>query len=243
MRSSFAQAREKTVVQLKFEHQGKNIRSPDEPKYDYVNAKGGTSSHQAKQMLKYDGVNGEEETLTKTSDIKSFIEDLLHLSAKQFTQIVCYRNSSFANFWLLIVQIRKMFCDRFLELKFLKNGTEQIKNEVRELKKRTEQQLANLEILKQNVILTDDERKAVRTNQDWFAVVDEKIARNQQFVADQRKILDYDNEKLQQSRKLLDDAKQLKKAFDDRDQLEQKRLMLEKQDQGIKTKRTGDCFA
>src|SRR5699024_12845117 len=39
MRSSFAQAREKTVVQLKFEHQGKEYTITREPKYDYVNAK------------------------------------------------------------------------------------------------------------------------------------------------------------------------------------------------------------
>ena len=236
MRSSFAQAREKTVVQLKFEHQGKEYTITREPKYDYVNAKGGTSSHQAKQMLKYDGVNGEEETLTKTSDIKSFIEDLLHLSAKQFTQIVLLPQQQFRKFLAADSADKENVLRQVFGTEIFEKWTEQIKNEVRELKKRTEQQLANLEILKQNVILTDDEQKAVRTNQDWFAVVDEKITRNQQFVADQRKILDYDNEKLQQSRKLLDDAKQLKKAFDDRDQLEQKRLMLEKQDQGIKQK-------
>ena len=236
MRSSFAQAREKTVVQLKFEHQGKEYTITREPKYDYVNAKGGTSSHQAKQMLKYDGVNGEEETLTKTSDIKSFIEDLLHLNAKQFTQIVLLPQQQFRKFLAADSADKENVLRQVFGTEIFEKWTEQIKNEVRELKKQPEQQLANLEVLKQNVTLTDDEQKAVRTNQDWFAVVDEKITRNQQFVTDQRKILDRDNEELQQSRKLLDDAKQLKKAFDERNQLEQERLMLEKQDKGIKQK-------
>ena len=236
MRSSFAQAREKTVVQLKFEHQGKEYTITREPKYDYVNAKGGTSSHQAKQMLKYDGVNGEEETLTKTSDIKGFIEDLLHLNAKQFTQIVLLPQQQFRKFLAADSADKENVLRQVFGTEIFEKWTEQIKTEVRELSKRAEQQRANLEVLKQNVILTDDERKAVRTNQDWFAVVDEKIARNQQFVTDQRKILDHDNEKLQQSRKQLDNAKQLKKAFDERNQLEQERMMLEQQDEEVKQK-------
>ncbi len=236
MRSSFAQAREKTVVQLKFEHQGKEYTITREPKYDYVNAKGRTSSHQAKQSLKYDGVNGEEETLTKTSDIKSFIEDLLHLNAKQFTQIVLLPQQQFRKFLAADSADKENVLRQVFGTEIFEKWTEQIKTEVRELSKQAEQQRANLEVLKQNVILTDDERKAVRTNQDWFAVVDEKIARNQQFVTDQRKILDHDNEELQQSRKQLDNAKQLKKAFDERNQLEQKRIMLEQQDEEIKQK-------
>ena len=236
MRSSFAQAREKTVVQLKFEHQEKEYTVTREPKYDYVNAKGGTSSHQAKQSLKYDGVNGKEETLTKTSDIKSFIEDLLHLNAKQFTQIVLLPQQQFRKFLAADSADKENVLRQVFGTEIFEKWTEQIKTEVRELSKRAEQQRANLEVLKQNVNLTDDERKAVRTNQDWFAVVDEKIARNQQFVTDQRKILDHDNEKLQQSRKQLDNAKQLKKAFDERNQLEQERMMLEQQDEEIKQK-------
>lgn len=236
MRSSFAQAREKTVVRLKFEHQGKEYTIMREPKYDYVNVKGGTSSHQAKQSLKYDGVNGEEETLTKTSDIKSFIEDLLHLNAKQFTQIVLLPQQQFRKFLAADSADKENVLRQVFGTEIFEKWTEQIKTEVRELSKRAEQQRANLEVLRQNVILTDDERKAVRTNQDWFAVVDEKIARNQQFVTDQRKILDHDNEKLQQSRKQLDDAKQLKKAFDERNQLKQERMMLEQQNEEIKQK-------
>ena len=236
MRSSFAQAREKTVVQLKFEHQGKEYTITREPKYDYVNAKGGTSSHQAKQSLRYDGVNGEEETLTKTSDIKSFIEDLLHLNAKQFTQIVLLPQQQFRKFLAADSADKENVLRQVFGTEIFEKWTEQIKTEVRELSKQAEQQRANLEVLKQNVILMDDERKAVRTNQDWFAVVDEKIARNQQFVTNQRKILDHDNEKLQQSRKQLDDAKQLKKAFDERNQLEQERMMLERQNEEIKQK-------
>ena len=227
MRSSFAQA--KTVVQLKFEHQGKEYTITREPKYDYVNAKGRTSSHQAKQSLKYDGVNGEEETLTKTSDIKSFIEDLLHLNAKQFTQIVLLPQQQFRKFLAADSADKENVLRQVFGTEIFEKWTEQIKTEVRELSKQAEQQRANLEVLKQNVILTDDERKAVRTNQDWFAVVDE-------FVTDQRKILDHDNEELQQSRKQLDNAKQLKKAFDERNQLEQKRIMLEQQDEEIKQK-------
>lgn len=236
MRSSFAQAREKTVVQLKFEHQGKEYTVTREPKYDYVNAKGGTSSHQAKQMLKYDGVNGEQEVLTKASDIKSFIEDLLHLSAKQFTQIVLLPQQQFRKFLAADSADKEKVLRQVFGTEIFEKWAEQIKTEVRELKKQTEQQLANLEVLKQNVTLTDNEQKAVRTNQDWLAVVDEKITHNQQFVTDQRKILDHDNEKLQQSRKQLDDAKQLKKAFDERNRLKQERLMLEQQDKAIKQK-------
>ena len=236
MRSSFAQAREKTVVQLKFEHQGKEYTITREPKYDYVNAKGGTSSHQAKQMLKYDDVNGEQETLTKTSDIKSFIEDLLHLNAKQFTQIVLLPQQQFRKFLAADSADKENVLRQVFGTEIFEKWTEQIKTEVRELSKRAEQQRANLEVLKQNVTLTDEEQKEVRTNQDWFAVIDEKITRNEQFVTAQRKTLDHDNEKLQQSRKQLDNAKQLKKAFDERNQLEQERLMLEKQDQEIKQK-------
>ena len=160
MRSSFAQAREKTVVQLKFEHQGKEYTITREPKYDYVNAKGGTSSHQAKQSLKYDGVNGEEETLTKTSDIKSFIEDLLHLNAKQFTQIVLLPQQQFRKFLAADSADKENVLRQVFGTEIFEKWTEQIKTEVRELSKQAEQQRANLEVLKQNVILTDDERKA-----------------------------------------------------------------------------------
>lgn len=236
MRSSFAQPREKTRVQLKFEHQGKMYMITREPKYDYLNAKGGTSTHQAKQVLEYDGVNGKSEILTKTSDIKNFIEDLLHLNVKQFTQIVLLPQQQFRKFLAADSADKEKVLRQVFGTEIFEKWTEQIKTQVRELRKKIEQQLANLEILKQNVILTDDEQKMVRTNQDWFVVVDEKIARNQHFVTEQRKIFDHDNQKLQQLRKQLDSAKQLKRAFDNRNRLAEERLTLEKQNDEIKQK-------
>lgn len=236
MRSSFAQPREKTVVQLKFEHQGKEYTVTREPKYDYLNARGGLSTHQAKQTLEYNDVNGKPETLTKKSDISNFIEDLLHLNVKQFTQIVLLPQQQFRKFLAADSADKEKVLRQVFGTEIFEKWTEQIKSEVRELKKQTEQQHANLKILKQNVTLTDDEQAAVQTNQDWFEIVDEKITRSQQFVTDQKGILNRNSKELEKYRKKLDDAKQLKKNFDDRRQLEQERAMLEEQDDEIEQK-------
>ncbi|WP_265456202.1 AAA family ATPase [Enterococcus sp. HY326] len=100
MRSSFAAPTEETIVTLVFEHQGLLYQIERRPKQTLQKKKGsGTKEQNAKVELTICQPDGTEiRQYSKDGEVRKEIEELLHLNAKQFNQIVLLPQGEFRNF-------------------------------------------------------------------------------------------------------------------------------------------------
>lgn len=230
MRSLFAESRDKTIVKLTFEHQGQIYQITREPQYNYTNSRGGTSLHQAKQLLEYDDVNGKQVVLSKKKDIQIFIEDLLHLNAKQFTQIVLLPQQQFRKFLSADSSEKEIVLRQVFGTEIFERWTNQIKNRVSQLQQQNDQQLANLKTIMGTVVLSDKLSNSVQTVPDWFDVVGKKIKTDEKLVNDQQAVMKTKEKELKRQRELFIQAQQLQKAFGEQQQLEKEQQELTRQE-------------
>ncbi len=100
MRADFAAETELTKVAFEFEHQGLFYQIERQPEQIVRKKRGeGTKVHPAKVSLTlFDKAHKEVKELTKQKDVQPFIEELLHLNAAQFCQIVLLPQGEFRRF-------------------------------------------------------------------------------------------------------------------------------------------------
>lgn len=99
MRSNFADASEPTAVAFEFAHREYRYLVEREPEQVLAKKVGeGTTTRPAKVRLTV--FDGEQEInqLTKARDVQLYLEELLHLNAQQFTQIVLLPQGDFRKF-------------------------------------------------------------------------------------------------------------------------------------------------
>lgn len=233
MRSLFAGNRDKTIVQLTFEHQGKIYQITREPQYSYTNSKGGTSLHQAKQLLEYNNVNGEPDILSKKKDIQAFIEDLLHLNAKQFTQIVLLPQQQFRKFLSADSSEKETVLRQVFGTEIFEKWTNQIKSHVSQLQQQNDQRLASLKTIMKTALLDDELSKKAPTVNDWLAAVDKKIEVSHKLVNDQQALMKTKEGELKRQRELLLQAQQLQTAFEEQQRLKKEQQELARQEPKI----------
>lgn len=99
MRSMFASPEEETMVSFTFEHQNLTYQIERRPKQVLAKKRGtGTREQPAKvQLTVFDGKK-ELKQFSKEGEVKQEIEELLHLDAKQFFQIIMLPQGEFRNF-------------------------------------------------------------------------------------------------------------------------------------------------
>lgn len=100
MRSNFAAASEATAVTFDFSHRGYRYLVEREPEQVLAKKVGeGTTTRPAKVRLTvFDERDKEIKQLTKAKEVQVFLEELLHLNAHQFTQIVLLPQGDFRKF-------------------------------------------------------------------------------------------------------------------------------------------------
>ncbi|MFT9004627.1 MAG: SMC family ATPase, partial [Liquorilactobacillus hordei] len=99
MRSGFAKESELTEVEFVFEHQNKIYRIKRQPKQVIVKKRGtGTKIQNMTVLLSYQSDDGENIELSKVGVVNKFIQELIHLTAEQFTQIIMLPQGKFRNF-------------------------------------------------------------------------------------------------------------------------------------------------
>lgn len=100
MRSNFAEPSTKTAVTFEFTHQEHVYQVSREPEQVLNKRVGeGTTVRPAKVSLTVFDLQGKElKQLTKSKEVQSFVEELLHLNAQQFTQIVLLPQGDFRKF-------------------------------------------------------------------------------------------------------------------------------------------------
>ena len=100
MRSNFAEPSTKTAVTFEFTHQELVYQVSREPEQVLNKRVGeGTTVRPAKVSLTVFDLQGKElKQLTKSKEVQIFVEELLHLNAQQFTQIVLLPQGDFRKF-------------------------------------------------------------------------------------------------------------------------------------------------
>ncbi len=213
MRSLFAPNNEKTCVNLKFVHQGKKYQITREPTYEYQNAKGSISKHAAKNRLEYRDAAGELEVLTKTKDIRDFIEDLLHLNAKQFTQIVLLPQQQFRKFLSANSNEKERVLRQVFGTEIFEEWTNQINNEVRRQQKENAKQQAHLQTLMENIKVDTESQK---DPQLWLAAAQKLIEQQRTELTKKKQDLQVVQQKLNQIDNNVNQARILIKAMQEK---------------------------
>lgn len=100
MRSNFADEEEKTAVTFVFDHQGKTYEIIREPEQILKKKVGdGTTIRPAKvQLTIFDESGDDIRQEKKATEVKKLIEELLHLTVQQFTQIILLPQGEFRKF-------------------------------------------------------------------------------------------------------------------------------------------------
>lgn len=98
MRANFATPEEKTRVTLRFRHNGHDYEIWREPAQTLANQRGGTSNKPMKLQLTVYTKGKESDQWTKKRDVAPRINELLHLDADQFRQIILLPQGQFRQF-------------------------------------------------------------------------------------------------------------------------------------------------
>lgn len=98
MRSDFASDKAETSVEFTFEHQGKIYYIKRQPKQVLAGRGGKPVEKKAKVELIYPGPDEEKLAIQKIPEARRFIDELLHLTAEQFTKVILLPQGEFRNF-------------------------------------------------------------------------------------------------------------------------------------------------
>lgn len=98
MRSDFASDKAETSVEFTFEHQGKIYYIKRQPKQVLAGRGGKPVEKKAKVELIYPGSDEEKLAIQKIPEARRFIDELLHLTAEQFTKVILLPQGEFRNF-------------------------------------------------------------------------------------------------------------------------------------------------
>lgn len=98
MRSDFASDKAETSVEFTFEHQGKIYYIKRQPKQVLAGRGGKPVEKKAKVELIYPGPDAEKLAIQKIPEARRFIDELLHLTAEQFTKVILLPQGEFRNF-------------------------------------------------------------------------------------------------------------------------------------------------
>ncbi|MGX6962167.1 AAA family ATPase [Vagococcus xieshaowenii] len=146
MRSNFADASRPTRVVFVFEHQGTHYEVAREPKQLLAKKKGnGMTEKGAKVSFSQLNDQGEPiNQLTKINEVTQAIDELLHLNATQFTQIILLPQGEFRRFLnadsdAKEVVLRRLFSTRFYHV--LADKLKQVKKEENKRLEKEEQEL------------------------------------------------------------------------------------------------------
>ena len=189
MRSSFAAPNEKTMVKLEFTHQNKLYTIKREPAYDYINKHGGTSKHAAKNELTYHDTNDELMVLAKNTDIKNFIEGLLHLNVQQFTQIVLLPQQQFRKFLAANSDEREKVLRQVFGTQLFADWMKEINNNVKEQNQEVETEKTKLKTLMKSIDLSAEVKEPLKDVPQWINIVNQMIQRKTQNLNEQNKNL------------------------------------------------------
>lgn len=141
MRSNFAGASDATAVSFEFSHREYRYQVEREPEQTLAKKVGeGTTTRPAKVRLTvFDETDKEIKQLTKAKDVQLFLEELLHLNAQQFTQIVLLPQGDFRKFLNANSSDKEVVLRKLFNTTLYRQLAERIKERKKDYQKELEQ--------------------------------------------------------------------------------------------------------
>ncbi|MFT8883885.1 MAG: AAA family ATPase [Liquorilactobacillus hordei] len=158
MRSGFAKESELTEVEFVFEHQNKIYRIKRQPKQVIVKKRGtGTKIQNMTVLLSYQSDDGENIELSKVGLVNKFIQELIHLTAEQFTQIIMLPQGKFRNFLDSDSNEKEKLLRELFATNLFKDWTDEIQKQAKNTHSQIQEKQQEIDALKNQIIEIDTE--------------------------------------------------------------------------------------
>lgn len=159
MRSDFASDQELTEVSFIFEDHKKSYQITRSPKQTVASRRGnGQTVRAAKVSLIYQDPTGEKREIDKINQANQFINNLLNLTAEQFSQIVLLPQGQFRNFLAADSNDKETVLRELFGTEFYQRFVENIKDRTKERRNAAKQQLAYLHDLQKGANFDEPEK-------------------------------------------------------------------------------------
>ncbi|GBG95615.1 exonuclease SbcC [Ligilactobacillus salitolerans] len=183
MRSDFAAADDLTEVTFVFDDQQRRYQITRSPKQT-VTAKHGnkTTTRTAKVSLIYIDAEGEKKEITKINQANQFINDLLNLTAEQFSQIVLLPQGQFRNFLVADSNQKEAVLRELFGTGFYRLFVDDISEKAKARHRASEQELLRLRSLQANAKFErPEDNNSELPVLDWLETLQKEIERKKQL--------------------------------------------------------------
>lgn len=216
MRSNFASLEEPTSVRFSFSHQGLKYEINREPEQEVAKRVGeGTTIRPAKVSLTVFNEKDEElQQLTKTGEVRTFLEELLHLNAHQFTQIVLLPQGDFRKFLNADSNEKEVVLRKLFKTTIYRQLAERIKEKRKEYQAELAQSQREIDLLLEQVDWLEEfaeeqgeltgveERLALLEKEIAYALADQ--AKQREHLQGQRRLVEVNETTLQSKQRLVE---------------------------------------
>ncbi|KRN28928.1 exonuclease SbcC [Lactobacillus selangorensis] len=215
LRSKFAQLGDETAVTLWFSQGGKDYRIWRAPAQDFPKAHGGLTSRPAKVKLQVKQGDKELGEYQKSKVVGTMIQDLLHLTAEQFRQIVLLPQGDFQTFLMADSNDKEAVLRSLFGTQFYEDWAQDLKSRSQQMSKQVNSDHDKITGLTEHIqwVNSDDEVQAAQLKNPLdvsklLAQQDDRLtqkaAQEQQQYQQQQEAVDQQRTTLQQAQQLAD---------------------------------------
>ncbi|MBP1039936.1 SMC family ATPase [Vagococcus sp. BWB3-3] len=233
MRSNFADASEPTAVAFEFAHRDYRYLVEREPEQVLAKKVGeGTTTRPAKVRLTIFDGEKEINQLTKARDVQLYLEELLHLNAQQFTQIVLLPQGDFRKFLNANSSDKEVVLRKLFNTTLYRQLAEGLKARKKAYQKELEQAGNAIQLLLKQLKwqATFAERAAeISGVEDCLMLLSEQQQEYQALIAERTNQLNQDRQERQQVEARYNQKKAVISLFEEQQELQLRldRLMVE----------------
>ena len=210
MRSDFASDKAETSVEFTFEHQGKIYYIKRQPKQVLAGRGGKPVEKKAKVELIYPGPDAEKLAIQKIPEARRFIDELLHLTAEQFTKVILLPQGEFRNFLAADSKEKEEVLRNLFGSELFERWTEQLKAKFKEQNASYQQKEQQLILSMQQADFTSE----TQIPELWLEQIESWLEQVNAELAEQDKAWQQAKKETERLQHVLSKQEELQKDFD-----------------------------
>lgn len=210
MRSDFASAKAETSVEFTFEHQGKVYYIKRQPKQILAGRGGKPVEKKAKVELIYPGPDEERLAIQKIPEARRFIDELLHLTAEQFTKVILLPQGEFRNFLAADSKEKEEVLRNLFGSELFERWTEQLKAKFKEQNASYQQKEQQLTLSMQQADFTSE----TQIPELWLEQIKSWLEQVKAELSEQDKAWQQAKKETERLQHVLSKQEELQKDFD-----------------------------
>ncbi len=210
MRSDFASDKAETSVEFTFEHQGKVYYIKRQPKQILAGRGGKPVEKKAKVELIYPGPDEERLAIQKIPEARRFIDELLHLTAEQFTKVILLPQGEFRNFLAADSKEKEEVLRNLFGSELFERWTEQLKAKFKEQNASYQQKEQQLTLSMQQADFTSE----TQIPELWLEQIESWLEQVKAELSEQDKAWQQAKKETERLQHVLSKQEELQKDFD-----------------------------